>query len=262
MRLFTTVLVACSLVVTVLGGAAVAAQDKKSKTPHVKDLPPSVPQIEADAQRPNQPPLDGHAILERLDQENLARDGRLDSYTSTRRYSVHHGDHENVSELVVALHFVAPSTYNFSTTSNQGVGWIHRRVFGGLMEAEQAASRAERSVSAISSDNYDAQFIRSEEHHGRDCYVVALQPKHSGKYLFKGYAWIDQADFAIARLEGEPAQSPSVWVVRAPFVREFERVDGFWFPNQDETHSRIRLAGEYVLRIQYGDYHVNARADH
>jgi hypothetical protein len=212
----------------------------------------------AQTQTVSEPALDGPAILARLERESLARDSRLGSYKSTRHYSVHSKTHESVSEMVVAMQFVAPSTWTFTTTSNHGVGWIHRRVFSGLMDAERTASGPERSTSAINPDNYDARLIRSEQRLGRDCYVVALQPKHGGKYLFKGNAWIDKEDFAVVRLEGEPAQSPSFWVVRAPFVREFQRIEGFWFPSADETHSHIRFAGEYVLRIQYGDYHITA----
>jgi hypothetical protein len=84
-------------------------------------------------------------------------------------------------------------------------------------------------------------------------------PRRRDKYLFIGKAWIDKEDFAIARLEGEPAKSPSFWVVRAPFVREYQRVDRFWLPRQDETRTEIRFAGPYVLRIQYADYQINAK---
>jgi hypothetical protein len=214
------------------------------------------------AQSLSESTLDGRAIVARLEEENLARDVRLRSYTDTRQYSVNPDRQKTVAELVVAMRFDAPSTRTFTTTSNSGVGWIHRRVFGRLMEAEQMASGPERATSAVNTHNYDADLVRSEPQMGRDCYVVALRPKRSGKYLFKGYAWIDKEDFAIVRLEGEPAQSPSFWVEQAPFVREFQRIDGFWLPTRDETHSRIRFAGEYTLRIQYGDYHVDARSAH
>jgi hypothetical protein len=213
------------------------------------------------AQSPVASPLDGRAIIQRLEEENLARDARLRSYTQTRRYSVNADSQKTVSELVVAMRFDAPSTRTFTTSSNSGVGWIHRRVFGRLMEAEQEAGGAERATSAVNTNNYDAELVRSEPRLGRDCYLVSLRPKRRGKYLFTGNAWIDKQDFAIVRLEGEPAQSPSFWVTQAPFVREFQRIDGFWLPSHDETRSRIRMAGEYILRIQYGDYHLSVRGD-
>jgi hypothetical protein len=200
------------------------------------------------------------AIFERVQQANALRDAALESYLSTRRYSVFEPGHESDAELLVSMQFVAPSTKTFKTITVHGVGWIHRRVFGRLMEAEaEAAAGQDRTNSAITPANYEAQLLGSDSLSGRDCYVLSLVPRRRDKYLFIGKAWIDKEDFAIARLEGEPAKSPSFWVVRAPFVREYQRVDRFWLPRQDETRSEIRFAGPYILRIQYADYQINAK---
>jgi hypothetical protein len=199
-------------------------------------------------------------IFDRMQRANAARAAALESYLSTRRYSVFEPGHDADAELVVSMQFVSPATKTFSTVTAGGVGWIHKRVFRGLMDAEQqAAAGKDKADSAITSANYDVQLIGSDRRDGRDCYVLALSPKRRDKYLFAGKAWIDKEDFAIARLEGEPAKSPSFWIVRAPFVREYQRIDGFWLPLRDETHSQIRFAGEYVLRIQYADYQITAR---
>jgi hypothetical protein len=207
----------------------------------------------------NAPP-DAAAIFERLQQANAERAAALQSYLSRRRYAVFEPNHEPDAELVVLSQYIAPSTKTFETISTHGVGWIHRRVFKGLMNAEQqAAAGKDKADSAITSANYDVQLVGTDSQRGRDCYVIALTPKRRDKYLFVGKAWIDKEDFAIARLEGEPARSPSFWVVRAPFVREYQRVERFWLPLRDETHSQIRLAGEYILRIDYADYEITAR---
>lgn len=202
-------------------------------------------------------PPDAAAIFEHLQQANAERAAALQSYLSRRRYAVFEPNHEPDAELVVSSRYIAPSTKTFETISTRGVGWIHRRVFKGLMSAEQeAAAGKDKADSAITSANYDVRLVGTDSQRGRDCYVIALTPKRRDKYLFVGKAWIDTQDFAIARLEGEPARSPSFWVVRAPFVREYQRVDRFWLPLKDETHSQIRLAGEYILRIDYADYQI------
>jgi hypothetical protein len=204
--------------------------------------------------------LDGPSIFARVQQANERRAAALQGYVSTRRYSVFEPGHETDAELVVAMQFVAPSTKTFTTLAVHGVGWIHRRVFGRLMEAEtQAAAGTQAADSAITSANYAARLVGSDRLSDRDCYVLALVPRRRDKYLFVGKAWIDKQDFAIARLEGEPAKSPSLWVVRAPFVRRYQRIDSFWLPLEDETHSQIRFAGEYVLRIQYADYQITTK---
>jgi Outer membrane lipoprotein-sorting protein len=203
--------------------------------------------------------LRAQEIFDRVTQMNDARTARLVSYVSRRRYSVFEPGHHMDAELVASMVFVAPSTKTFTTVSENGVGWIHKRVFRRLMDAEQeAATGADHVNSAISPANYDVQLVGHDSYQGRDCYVLALLPKRHDKYLLKGKAWIDADDYALAKLEGEPVQSPSFWVVRAPFVRTYQRIDGFWLPLQDETHTQIRFIGEYVLRIVYGDYRITA----
>ena len=187
---------------------------------------------------------DASVIFGRVQQANAEREAALESYVSTRRYSVFEPGHETDAELLVSMQFVAPSTKTFKPIAVHGVGWIHRRVFGRLMEAEAAAAAGQdKTNSAITPTNYEAQLVGSDSLAGRDCYVLSLVPRRRDKYLFTGKAWIDKEDFAIARLEGEPAKSPSFWVVRAPFVREYQRVERFWLPRQDETRTRDSARG-------------------
>ena len=217
------------------------------------------PMLDDVRQSPPAPPTAAD-IVTRVDQANATRALKLQSYLSTRRYSVLEPGHPPDAEMVVAMRYDAPSTKTFTTVSTAGTGWIERRVFRGLMNAEQeAAAGVEHLNSAISIANYDAAFVRSDQYRGRQMYVLALSPKRRDKYLWKGTAWIDTQDFAVARIEAEPAVSPSFWIVRAPFVREYQRIDGFWLPLRDETHSQVRIIGEYILHIEYSDYHLTVK---
>ena len=206
------------------------------------------------------PALSANDIFERVQRASAERAAVLASYTATRHYAVidpGQPGHEPDAEMVVSMAYVAPSTKSFKTLSSKGVGWIHRRVFGGLMNAELDAAAGKQKVdSSITPANYIPQLMGTEERNGRECYVLALTPRHANKYLFVGRIWVDKEDAAIARVEGEPAKSPSFWVLKAPFVREYQRIGGFWLPARDETHSQIRFAGEYVLRVQYTDYDI------
>jgi hypothetical protein len=221
---------------------------------------PPQPPIVMTAGTPAAGSRDVSAIFERLQAANAVRDAALESYLSTRRYSVFEPGRESDAELLVSMQFVAPSTKTFKTIDVHGVGWIQRRVFGRLMEAEaQAAGGMDKTNSAITPANYEGQLLGTESLSGRECYVLSLAPRRRDKYLFIGKAWIDKQDFAVARVEGEPAKSPSFWIVRAPFVREYQRVERFWLPRQDETRTEIRFAGLYILRIQYADYQINTK---
>src|SRR5206468_11446266 len=79
-------------------------------------------------------------IFRRVEHANASRAEKLQAYSSLRRYAVLEPGHEADAELVVSMQFVAPSTKSFKTLAATGVGWIHNRVFRGLMDAERQAA--------------------------------------------------------------------------------------------------------------------------
>jgi hypothetical protein len=42
-------------------------------------------------------------------------------------------------------------------------------------------------------------------------YVLRVSPKSRSKYVYRGKVWVDGTDFAVRRIEAEPAQNPSFW---------------------------------------------------
>jgi hypothetical protein len=202
----------------------------------------------------------GPEIFAQVERANLVRDEALLSYVSTRQYTVLEPGHAPDADLVVAMQFVSPSTKTFGKPSERGVGWIHKRVFHGLMNAEQeAASGADKAGSALTPANYEVRLVGEDRCQGRECYVLALRPRRDDKYLLNGKVWIDKGDLAIAKIEGDPVRSPSFWVEHPHFVREYQRIGKFWLPQFDQTRCRIRFVGEYMLRIRYFDYDITAR---
>ena len=90
------------------------------------------------------------------------------------------------------------------------------------------------------------------------CFVAEVRPKRKGKYLFEGKLWIDVDDYSVVRIEGHPAKKLSFWIERADFVRQYQKIDGFWLPQKDQTLVQVRLYGTKVLTIDHRDYVVNA----
>ena len=90
------------------------------------------------------------------------------------------------------------------------------------------------------------------------CFVSQAIPKREDKYLFEGKLWIDADDYAVVRIEGHPARKPSFWIQRADFVRQYQKIDGFWLPQKDQTFVQVRLYGKKVLTIAHDDYLLNS----
>lgn len=120
----------------------------------------------------------------------------------------------------------------------------------------QAAAGKDRHDSAITPANYTLELLGEETVESYLCYVLRAIPKRVDKFLFEGKVWVDKQDFGIVRIEGRPAARLSFWIKRAEFVREYQKIDGFWLPKRDETVVDVRIYGKKILTIDYYDYVV------
>ena len=90
-----------------------------------------------------------------------------------------------------------------------------------------------------------------------DCSVVHALPKRKESDLFEGEIWIDNQDFAIVKIIGHLAKSPSFWIKQVDFSRNYQKVDGFWLLASEEAVSEIRIFGKETLTVDYENYAVN-----
>ena len=67
---------------------------------------------------------------------------------------------------------------------------------------------------------------------------------------------MEAKDFAITRLEGQPAVNPSWWTLKTDFKRRYEKVGDFWLPVSNESETKVRIFGTAVLTISYSDYQI------
>jgi hypothetical protein len=68
---------------------------------------------------------------------------------------------------------------------------------------------------------------------------------------------VDGQDFAIARIEGEPARNPSWWTKRNDIEHSYQKVGDFWLPARNETTTHVRISGRALLTIEYKDYELS-----
>jgi len=59
------------------------------------------------------------------------------------------------------------------------------------------------------------------------------------------------------KITGHLAKSPSFWIKRVDFVRDYQKIDGFWLLSREEAVSGVRIYGKETLTIDYQDYAVN-----
>ena len=85
-----------------------------------------------------------------------------------------------------------------------------------------------------------------------------MQPKIPSKLLYTGRIWVNSSDFAICRIEAQPAKNPSFWISKTEINHTYLKMGDFWFPAENKTVSSVRLFGRAVLTIEYQDYSILA----
>ena len=162
------------------------------------------------------------------------------------------------AQTVVRIDYEAPDKKTFNKTSEKGSVIVRHLVFDRLIQSEsETSSGRERHDSAITTANYTFTLAGEEEVGQYHCFVLEATPKRKDKYLFEGKIWIDAEDFAIVKIAGHPAKKPSVWVNRGDFVRQYQRIDGFWLPCRDETSVEVKIYGRRVFTIDHEQYIIN-----
>ena len=203
-------------------------------------------------------PLGADAVMRRVVEMNKQRSKALESYSSLRSYHLecHCVSHKN-ADMVVRADYQAPNKKVFTIVSESGSGTVRNKVFKKLLEAEQESMREENQQrSALTSENYEFQMFEYQKSDVAEFYVLEAQPRTKNKFLFRGHIWVDAKDFAITRMEGEPAVNPSWWTLKTDFKRSYQKVGDFWLPESNESETKVRIFGTAVLTISYGEYQI------
>jgi len=175
-----------------------------------------------------------------------------------RNYELKDPEGEVRAQQNVAVHFTAPDSKEFRTTSEKGSSVIRKMVFKRLMESEaEAAAGQQHRDSSIKPTNYTFHLVGEQDLGPYHCIVVEAIPRRQDKYLFEGKIWIDAQDFAIVRIAGHPARKLSFWINRVDFVRQYQKIGGFWLPYKDETFVDVKLYGKKIFSIDHHDYRIN-----
>jgi len=203
-------------------------------------------------------PLSADEVMQHVVGMNELRGKALESYSSLRSYHLEcHCLSHKKADMVVRAEYKAPDKKVFTIVSESGSGTVRERVFKKLLEAEQESMREENQQrSAITPENYVFQLSDYQKSDAAEFYVLEAQPRNKNKFLFRGRIWVDAKDFAITRVEGEPAVNPSWWTLKTDFKRSYVKTGEFWLPESNESSTKVRVFGTAVLTINYGQYEV------
>jgi len=209
---------------------------------------------------PNPDNLTADVIVEKLQAADLRRAKALRSYTGKRAYKLDYrgfpgGRH---AEMIVEVTYISPDRKDFRIVSQSGSKLLLQRVLLRLLDSEKESLQpANRKQTALSPENYTFTLLTVDQTTEGTFYVLRVEPKVKKKFLYRGKIWVDAQDFAVARIEGEPAANPSWWISHTQINHQYSKVSGFWLPAHNESVTSVRLGGKAVLTIQYDEYKIN-----
>lgn len=107
---------------------------------------------------------------------------------------------------------------------------------------------------AITPANYKFKYKGRENRDGREVQVFQLTPRRKVVGLFHGELWLDAETAMPVREAGRFVKSPSIFLKKIEFVREYQIRDGVAIPKHIESKADVRVFGRAELTIDYSNF--------
>jgi hypothetical protein len=155
----------------------------------------------------------------------------------------------------VEVNYDSSSGKHFRIISQTGSKTLCQRVLKRAVDSEEEASLDKRAT-ALTPTNYRFSLVGNDNVAGRPAYILNVEPVSRSKFLYSGKIWVDGEDFAVIKMEVQPARNPSLWISRTVIHSINAKKDGFWLPEHNQSETKVRIGGTAVLTIDYGKYEI------
>jgi hypothetical protein len=199
-------------------------------------------------------------VIARMLSRNVQRETAAGGYTGSRQYVFDNGRFNKHARMVVDVTCDRDGTKHFQVVSEEGWKSANNHVLRKMLESESETSQPpERPKTQITPDNYAFQMVGTALLDGRLAYVIDATPKRDDALLIRGTVWVDAEDYALVRVEGQPAKNPSFWVHSVHFTQQYRKCGAYWFPELTTSISDARIFGKTEVSIRYFDYYPRTR---
>ncbi len=204
--------------------------------------------------------LSTESVVERLMTARSRQAKQLQAIDVIREYRI---DYQGFggsrhAEMQVVSSYVSPNKKDFRILSQSGSRFLLDHILSKLLQTEKDY-QLDEADSDLSPRNYQFQLLGIEQVAGNPAYVLQISPKRKAKYLCRGKVWVNAHDFAIVRLEGEPAKNPSFWVSHTEMANTYQKVGEYWLPVHKDATTDVRLGGKAVLAIDFSGYRITEK---
>jgi len=127
---------------------------------------------------------------------------------------------------------------------------VKTEVIARYLKAEIDAAEGGSTLS-ITQDNYKFKYKGLEDWNGHPAYVLHVTPRHKKVGLFKGELWLDAQTCMPVREAGSFVKSPSIFLKKMEFVRDYELENGVSIPQRMESKVETRFFGPVELNVDF-----------
>ncbi len=139
---------------------------------------------------------------------------------------------------------------------------VKKYVIDKYLAAEADVQQGNLPSMAVTPENYKFKYRGRSEINGAVSYVFQVTPRKKRPGLFKGEIRIDSATYLRVQETGVLVKSPSIFLKRVSFVRNYAIYNGISVPRQVQSVIETRVAGKAELTIDYSNFSVPATERH
>ena len=133
----------------------------------------------------------------------------------------------------------------------EGDNTVKNHVIAKYLSAEAQSQTDVSNSLAVTPANYKFKYKGILQSGEQTVQVFQVTPRHKVVGLFKGEIWIDATTYLPVRESGRFVKSPSFFLKKIEFVREYDIKDGISVPRQVHTIVDTRLVGPAELTIDF-----------
>jgi hypothetical protein len=148
-------------------------------------------------------------------------------------------------------HISALGRITYDALRFEGDNTIKNNVIARYLAADAQAQSDGTSSLAVTPANYKFKYKGLLQCGSQTVHIFQVTPRRKKVGLFRGEIWIDAETYLRIRESGRFVKSPSIFLKKIQFVREYEIQDGISLLRQIRTVVQTRLVGPAELTIDF-----------
>jgi hypothetical protein len=136
----------------------------------------------------------------------------------------------------------------------QGDNTVKKDVIARYLQAEKEASKKGGRSLGITPDNYKFEYYGQYGEDPWRLHLFEVIPKAKRAGLFHGWLWIEATTGLPVREQGEFVKSPSIFLKRISFVRDYVIRDGVSYLTRIDSNVQTRIIGAANIEVRYSNH--------